>query len=97
MSKIRITQPTFDASTNEKYEVGRILDLGPARNRAAVDSLQAVYVDEAKLQAELKATGKKDDVSPIVSEKVQAPAPKGGKAKVNKAGGKVIETKGKDA
>lgn len=86
MAKIRIIQPTYDKSTNEQYGVNTILDLGATRNKAAVDSGQAVYVDADKLES-TTAKGEK------VSEKVDAPAPKvaGQKTKVVK--GKTIETK----
>lgn len=93
MSKIRISQPTFDSETGEQYEAGTVLDLGAKRNKAAVDSYQAVYVDSEKLEKELKDTGKNLDDKPIVSEKVEVDMPKGPKSKVSKAGSKEIQTK----
>jgi len=93
MSKIRITQPTFDTETGEHYEAGTVLDLGAKRNKAAVESGQAVYVDSGKLEKELEETGKSVDDKPVLSEKVEAEMPKGAKSKVTKAGSKEIQTK----
>lgn len=69
MAKIRITQPTYDKQTNEHYKVGTILDLGGTRNKKAVDSKQAVWVDSDKLE---KAESKGEDTN-VMSEKVEVP------------------------
>lgn len=85
MAKIRIIQPTFDKETQQPYEVGVILDLGATRNKKAVDSGQAVYVDSEKLEKAIE-NGEK------ITEKVDAQRPRGGK-KVETPLGKSIETK----
>lgn len=92
MAKIRITQPTFDQVTKEHYIEGRILDLGAIRNRNAVNSNQAVWVDSEKYEKELsKADAPKDGEPVIMSEKVEVP--RVAKKTGTSVRGKKIETK----
>lgn len=90
MAKIRITQPTYDQVNNNHYKVGDIIDLGPMRNRKAVETKQAVWVDSEKLA---KAEAKGEDVTNM-SEKVEVP--QGAKKTTSRARGKKIETKDND-
>ena len=89
MAKIRIIQPAPDAITNKMYPVGTILDLGGMRNKRAVDSKIAVWVDSEKLA---KAEAKGEDVTNM-TEKVEVP--QGAKKTTTSARGKRIETKNK--
>lgn len=87
MAKIRITQPVPDKITGEMYEVGAILDLGGIRNKYAVDSKIAQWVDSEKL-AKAEANGENTE---NMTEKVEVP--QGAKKTFTSAGGKKIETK----
>lgn len=87
MAKIRITQPTYDKETNEHYPVGKIVDLGAIRNKRAVDTNQAKWVDSEKL-AKAEANGENTE---NMTEKVEVP--QGAKKTFTSAGGKKIETK----
>lgn len=87
MAKIRITQPTEDQITKQKYPVGTILDLGGIRNKRAVDTNQAVWVNSEKL-AKAEANGENTE---NMTEKVEVP--QGAKKTFTSAGGKRIETK----
>jgi hypothetical protein len=89
MAKIRIVQPTYDKNTKQHYKVGDILDLGGIRNKKAVDSNQAVWVDSEKLA---KAESKGEDTTNM-SEKVEVT--QGAKKTTSRARGKTIETKDK--
>ena len=71
MAKIRITQPTEDKETKEKYNVGRVLDLGAVRNKRAVDTNQAVWVGSEKLEKELSKNPQEGQIS--MTEKVDVP------------------------
>ncbi len=90
MARIRIIQPTFNRDTKEHYKVGDIIDLGGIRNKRAVDTKQAVWVDSEKLS---KAEAKGEDVTNM-SEKVEVP--QGAKKTTSRARGKKIETKDND-
>lgn len=90
MASIRIIQPTYDKNTKQHYKVGDILDLGGIRNKKAVDSKQAVWVDSEKLS---KAESKGEDTTNM-SEKVEVP--RGAKKTTSSARGKKIETKNPD-
>lgn len=87
MAKIRIVQPTYDAVNGDQYKVGDIIDLGGIRNKRAVDTNQAVWVDSEKLA---KAEAKGEDTTNM-SEKVEVP--QGAKKTTSSARGKKIETK----
>lgn len=87
MAKIRIVQPTYDGITNEHYKVGDVIDLGGMRNKRAVETNQAVWVDSAKL-AKAEANGENTE---NMTEKVEVP--QGVKKTFTSAGGKKIETK----
>ena len=87
MAKIRITQPTYDKITNAHYKVGTILDLGGLRNKKAVDSKQAHWVDSEKL-AKAEANGENTE---NMTEKVEVV--QGAKKTFTSGGGKKIETK----
>lgn len=87
MAKIRITQPTYDRITEEHYKVGRVVDLGGLRNKQAVDSKQAVWVDSNKL-AKAEANGENTE---NMTEKVEVV--QGAKKTFTSAAGKKIETK----
>jgi hypothetical protein len=89
MAKIRITQPTEDKETKQKYPVGTILDLGAVRNKRAVDTNQAQWVDSEKL-AKAEAKGENTE---NMTEKVEVP--QGVKKTFTSASGKKIETKRK--
>ncbi len=91
MAKIRIIQPTFDKNTKQHYKVGEILDLGGIRNKRAVDTKQAVWVDSEKL-AKAEANGEN---TANMSEKVEVP--QGVKKTTSRARGKKIETKKGDS
>lgn len=90
MAKIRIIQPTEDKVTKQKYPVGTILDLGGVRNKKAVDSNQAQWVDSEKL-AKAEANGENTE---NMTEKVEVP--QGAKKTTTSARGKRIDTKKKD-
>jgi len=90
MAKIRIIQPTYDRVTGDHYKVGDIIDLKGMRNKKAVDSNQAVWVDSEKLA---KAEAKGEDVNNM-TEKVEVV--QGAKKTTTSARGKRIETKKKD-
>ena len=90
MAKIRITQPTYDKVTKEHYKVGDVIDLGGVRNKKAVDSKQAQWVDSEKL-AKAEANGENTE---NMTEKVEVP--QGAKKTTTSARGKRIETKKKD-
>lgn len=87
MAKIRIIQPTYDRVTNQHYKVGEIIDLGGMRNKKAVETKQAQWVDSEKLA---KAEAKGEDVTNM-TEKVEVP--QGAKKTTTSARGKRIETK----
>lgn len=90
MASIRIIQPTYDIKTKEHYKVGTILDLGGIRNKKAVDSNQAQWVDSEKL-AKAEANGENTE---NMTEKVEVV--QGAKKTSTSARGKRIETKKKD-
>lgn len=90
MASIRITQPTYDIKTKKHYKVGTILDLGGIRNKKAVDSNQAQWVDSEKL-AKAEANGENTE---NMTEKVEVV--QGAKKTSTSARGKRIETKKKD-
>lgn len=69
MAKIRITQPTEDKETKQKYTIGTILDLGAIRNKRAVDTNQAQWVDSVKL-AKAEANGENIE---NMTKKVEVP------------------------
>jgi hypothetical protein len=74
MSKIKMIQPAPDKDDAEKmYEVGQILDLGPERNRTAVNRRLAVWVDEKGSE---KITVPTDKKQKGVSKAVQKPETK---------------------
>lgn len=87
MAKIRITQPTYDKVSKEHYEVGKIVDLGAIRNKKAVDTKQAQWVDSEKL-AKAEAKGENTE---NMTEKVEVP--QGAKKTFTSVSGKKIETK----
>ena len=87
MAKIRIIQPTYDKVTKEHYKVGDVIDLGGVRNKKAVDSKQAQWVDSEKL-AKAEANGENTE---NMTEKVEVP--QGAKKTTTSARGKRIETK----
>lgn len=94
MAKIRMIQPAPDKDNPAKmYRVGEILDLGGARNKAAVDNRLAVFVDASAFEKEkqkLESEGKfPKEGAVIMPEKVEAPR---GKKKVV-AKGKAIPEK----
>ena len=89
MASIRITQPTEDRVTKQKYTVGTILDLGGIRNKKAVDSNQAEWVTTTKLAKEQA----KADNTENMTEKVEVPS-LANKTSTS-ARGKRIETKKK--
>lgn len=90
MAHIRITQPTEDKVTKQKYPVGTILDLGGIRNKKAVDSNQAEWVTTKELAKEQA----KSDNTENMTEKVEVV--QGAKKTTTSARGKIIETKKKD-
>ena len=87
MAKIRIIQPTEDKETKQDYPVGTILDLGAIRNKRAVDTNQAQWVDSEKLA---KAESKGENTENM-TEKVEVP--QGAKKTFISGSGKKIETK----
>ena len=87
MAKIRITQPTNDKLTGEAYKVGTILDLGGIRNKRAVETNQAQWVDSEKL-AKAEANG---ESTANMTEKVEVV--QGAKKTSTSARGKKIEVK----
>ena len=89
MASIRITQPTEDIVTKQKYPVGTILDLGGIRNKKAVDSNQAVWVTSKELAKEES----KADNTENTTEKVEQV--QGANKTTSSARGKKIETKTK--
>lgn len=46
MAKIKIIQPTKNKETGESLKVGTVLDLGAIRNKIAVETNQAVWINE---------------------------------------------------
>lgn len=87
MAKIRITQPTYDKNTGDQYKVGDIIDLGGIRNKRAVETNQAQWVDSEKL-AKAEANGENTE---NMTEKVEVL--QGAKKTSTSARGKRIETK----
>lgn len=87
MAKIRIIQPTFDKVTGQQYKVGDILDLGGMRNRKAVYTNQAQWVDLKKL-SKAEANGENTE---SMTEKIEVV--QGAKKITTSARGKKIETK----
>lgn len=89
MAKIRITQPTYDKNTGDQYKVGDIIDLGGIRNKRAVETNQAQWVDSEKL-AKAEANGENTE---NMTEKVEVV--QGANKTSTSARGKRIETKNK--
>lgn len=66
-------QPAPDKDDASKvYEVGQVLDLGPERNRAAVNRRLAVWVDEKGSEKVTVTTDKKQKVDKGGSKTVKA-------------------------
>ena len=63
MSKIKMIQPAPDKDDAKKmYSAGDVIDLGAERNRAAVNSRLAVWVDEKGSEKVTVTTDKKQKV-----------------------------------
>lgn len=71
MAKIRITQPTYDQITQQHYKEGTVLDLGAIRNKRAVDTKQAVWIDTTKLEKELSKNPQEGEI--IMNDKADVP------------------------